>query len=170
MTDLINGAGPVGDYIAAARSEQRTKSLSLWKSILIEPSLLIMQGKNWYSNTYYPHWLAAGGFMGGFPGDAGDVGMQSGSWWGEMDVASGASARFGISGTTRDAYGVPLGSVVVKCYQASTDLLVGYTVSDALAGTFLVTTPFYPDAHYLVFYKVGSPDVFATTQNTLIAG
>ena len=42
-------------------------------------------------------------------------------------------------------------------------------VSDPL-GNFLVTTPYYPDQHYLVFYLTGSPDIFATTQNTLIAG
>jgi hypothetical protein len=102
-------------------------------------------------------------------GDAGDVSPLAGVWYLEPDVNVGASSMFGITGVTRDAYGAPLPFVTVKLYKTATDLVLYTTTSDG-NGNFLVLTSYYPDQHYLVFYKAGSPDIFATTPNTLVAG
>ena len=107
----------------------------------------------------------------GFVGDSTvDMGMQTATaTWGFYDLSRGCVSRFGVRGVTRDVYGSPLPFATVKLYQTSSDLMVGSVVSDA-NGNFTVTTPFYPDQHYMVTYKAGSPDVFGTSPNTLVAG
>jgi len=85
-----------------------------------------------------------------------------------VESSSGASSRYGVSGITRDIYGSPLGGVTVKIFKTSDDSLISTIVSDANTGAFIVTTPYYPDTHYIVTYKTGSPDVFGTSANTLI--
>ena len=81
----------------------------------------------------------------------------------------GSNSRFGVQGVTRDVWNAPLGGVLVKLFRTSDDLKVDQIVSDP-DGNYLVSTPYYPDAHYIVEYKVGSPDVFGTSVNTLIGG
>ena len=88
-------------------------------------------------------------------------------WWELPDITGGATYRFGVSGVTRDVYGSPLGGVTVKLYRSSTDEMVGSVVSDP-SGNYFVTSPYYPDTHYLVMYKTGTPDVFGTSANTLV--
>lgn len=89
--------------------------------------------------------------------------------YGEMwEPIAGASSRYGVSGITRDIYGSPLGGVTVKIFKTSDDSLVSKIVSDANTGAYIVTTPYYPDTHYIVTYKAGTPDVFGTSPNTLI--
>lgn len=87
--------------------------------------------------------------------------------WEGYDLTGGAMYRFAISGVTRDVNGSPLGGVTVKMFRTSTDEMVGSVVSDPL-GNYFVTSPYYPDTHYIVMYKAGFPDVFGTTVNTLI--
>jgi hypothetical protein len=113
-------------------------------------------------------WWPGGGTL-SFGDASVDFAMMGGVWYALPDTSRGSMGRWGVSGVTRDVYGSPLGGVTVKLYQTSSDLMVSSVVSDPL-GNYFVTTPFYPDAHYLVFYKAGSPDVFGTTPNTLIAG
>lgn len=79
----------------------------------------------------------------------------------------GTNSRFGIQGVTRNVWNAPLGGVLVKLFRTSDDMKVDQIVSDP-QGNYLVSTPYYPDAHYLVQYKVGSPDVFGSSVNTLI--
>jgi hypothetical protein len=83
---------------------------------------------------------------------------------------SGTNSRLGIVGITYDKFGTPLAGVTCKLFRTIGDLykdvLIDETISDA-SGNYLLSTPFYPDAHYVVFYKVGSPDVFGTSPNTL---
>jgi hypothetical protein len=83
--------------------------------------------------------------------------------------ASGSIGRFGFLGVTRDVNGTAVGGVTVKLYHTADDTVVCSTVSDPL-GNFGVTTQFYPDAHYMVAYKSGAPDIEGTTANTLIPG
>ena len=113
-----------------------------------------------------PWWPGAGWIE---QGDAGDAGLHplGGDWWEPFEVTRGAAYRFAFVGVTRDVYGSPLGACTVKCYRTSTDEMVGLTISDPV-GNFLVTTPYYPDAHYLVCYKSGSPDVQGTSANNII--
>jgi hypothetical protein len=89
-------------------------------------------------------------------------------WFDRMEIVSGSIGRFGFLGVTRDVYGTAVGGVTVKLYRTSDDSVVCTTVSDPL-GNFGVTTQYYPDTHYMVAYKTGSPDIEGTTANTLVA-
>jgi hypothetical protein len=122
-----------------------------------------------YPGLVSPWWPRCGGFVGD---NAVDVAMLTvspshGSF--APTPASGCIARLGITGITRDQFGSPVGACTVKLFRTSTDELVSQVISDA-NGVYLITTPYHPDAHYLVVYKVGSPDIFGTTVNTIIAG
>lgn len=105
---------------------------------------------------------------GGFVGDGGiDVGLLEASWWGEYDPAAGAASRYGFVGITRDALGTPVAAVTVKLFSTSGDTLLDSTISGP-DGAFLLNTPYYPDAHYMVAHKSGSPDIDGASVNTLI--
>lgn len=106
-----------------------------------------------------PWWPAVNGFLGD-PGT--DFGMLAAKMWGEYDQAAGASSSYGFSGVTRDAAGSPVGGVTVKCFRSADDFKTCEVTSDA-QGNFSVSTPYYPDTHYLVAYKSGSPDIAGTT-------
>lgn len=95
------------------------------------------------------------------PGD-----LFEGRRWQWPDTNTGASSRYGVVGVTRDAFGGVLGGVTVKLYRTSTDEVTSTMVSDA-QGNYTVTTPYYPDGHYIVIYLAGFPDVYGTTVNTL---
>jgi len=90
------------------------------------------------------------------------------AWWGEFDQAAGAGSRFGFVGVTRDVNGSPVGSCSVKLYRTSNDILLDAIISDP-NGNFLLNTAYYPDAHYIVAHKTGSPDIDGVTPNNLIA-
>lgn len=120
------------------------------------------------------------GFTNGFwPGGSrldasGDEWSQAIGLYQFPDLFAGAQSRFAFTGVTRDAYGTALGGVLVKLFKTSDgsypgtkDILMDEVVSD-VSGNFQVTTAYYPDPHYLVTYKTGSPDVQGTTVNTLI--
>jgi hypothetical protein len=87
--------------------------------------------------------------------------------WSRTDTNTGAGSRYGVVGVTRNAFGTALAGCIVKLYRTSTDEVVSSIVSDA-GGNYVVTTPYYPDQHYIVIYKAGFPDVYGTTINTLI--
>lgn len=109
-------------------------------------------------------WPKGGGLM----GDQGlDVGMLEASWWGAYNQAAGASSSYGWTGTTRDQYGSPLASCNVYLFRTSDCLLIYTTTSDP-NGTYYVATPYYPDAHFVVWQKTGSPDVQGVSVFTLI--
>jgi hypothetical protein len=95
-------------------------------------------------------------------------------WQEQPEKYSGAVSKMAFVGVTRDAYGTALGDCTVKLYKTADgaypgtkDRLLYEAVSDA-SGNFAVYTPYYPDTHYMVSYKAGSPDVEGTTVNTLI--
>ena len=90
-------------------------------------------------------------------------------WFDTIEFNSGCVGRFGFLGVTRDVYGTAVGGVTVKLYHTADDSVVCVTTSDSL-GNFGVTTQYYPDAHYMVAYKAGPPDIEGTTANTLIPG
>jgi len=75
-------------------------------------------------------------------------------------------AAFSLSGVTRDSTGSALGSCVVKCFEAATDIEVGITTSDG-SGNFSFSLGNNAGFFYLVAYKPGSPDVAGTSVNTL---
>jgi hypothetical protein len=72
-----------------------------------------------------------------------------------------------VSGVTRNSTGVALGNCVVQLFRTVDDLILYEITSDG-SGNFI----FYPSVSgtfYIVAYKQGSPDVFGTTVNTLVA-
>lgn len=87
--------------------------------------------------------------------------------WGEYDQAGGASSRYGFTGYTRDAYGTVISGATIKLFRTSDDLLLDTNTSDP-TGWFLLNTAYYPDAHYIVAHKSGSPDIDGVSVNTLI--
>lgn len=111
-----------------------------------------------------PWWPKGGGFI----GDGGtDVGLLEASWWGEYDQAAGAASRFGFVGVTRDSFGSALGGCTVLLFRTADSLLIDSTTSDA-SGNFLLNTAYYPDAHFLVVRKTGSPNVSGATDGTQV--
>lgn len=105
----------------------------------------------------------------GLMGDGLDSGVMGASRWGPFDatLGGGASSRFGFVGVTRDQFGTPIPSCTVKLFRTSDDLLLDTIISDP-NGNFLLNTAYYPNAHYIVSHKSGSPDVDGATVNTLI--
>ena len=166
MSDLLGGAGQ--SEVSTEQDDRR--AMSEWYRIGIECG---PPGVEWtylgpiIDDQRNPWW--PGGATMGFGDSSVDFSVQQSLWYGLPDTTRGCLGRFGVVGVTRDSYGSPLGGVTVKLYQTSSDLMVASVVSDPL-GNYTVTTPFYPDQHYLVFYKSGSPDVFGTSVNTLVAG
>lgn len=111
-------------------------------------------------------WPAGSGLFGDQDIDVGLLEAKK-RGWGFYDLTRGHTSRYGVVGVTRDQYGSPLGGVTVKLFRTSTDERVDSVVSDA-SGNYAVYSPYYPDAHYIVTYKAGAPDVFGTSPNTLI--
>jgi hypothetical protein len=117
------------------------------------------------SASYVTDWWPGGAKLSGEPGVNAE--FESAVLWGDYDQAGGASSRFGFVGVTRDAYGTPIAACTVKLFRTSDDLLLDTTISDP-SGNYLLNTAYYPDTHYLVAHKTGSPDVDGVSVNTLI--
>lgn len=115
--------------------------------------------------SYETDWWPGGANMFGDPGV--DATFFYSVKWGEYDQAAGASSRYGFTGYTRDALGTVVASCTVKLFRTSDDLLLDTTTSDP-TGLFLLNTAFYPDYHYIVAHKSGSPDIDGVSVNTLI--
>lgn len=111
-----------------------------------------------------PMFVRGGGFVGAM---AADVGILDSGYRAKMDNLEAGSASYGFVGVTRDQYGSPLGSVTVLLFRASGRLFITSTTSDA-SGNFTLATPYYPDAHFIVYQKSGSPDVQGVSVFTLI--
>lgn len=89
-----------------------------------------------------------------------------------MHAPQGMVKRLGsyngvISDTTVDATGAPNPSCVVKLYRTGDDSLVATTTSDG-SGNFTFIIGQASGNYYIVAYKLGSPDTFGTTANTLV--
>jgi hypothetical protein len=84
------------------------------------------------------------------------------------EYISGQSTRWGITGIARDVYGSPLANVELTLFKTDDDTKQDQKFSDAFGG-YTLTTPYY-QAHYIVAYKTGSPDITGTSVNTLIPG
>ena len=72
---------------------------------------------------------------------------------------------YSITGITRDLTGAALPSCQVELYRTADDSAVSRVTSDANGLYIMPASPLLQ--HYLVAYKVGSPDVAGTTINTL---
>lgn len=119
---------------------------------------------SWNWLNYSSPWWGSSSLTGDLSGDT-EI-LSTNPQWVAFEQVAGAVSLFGVTGVTRDVYGSPLGGCTVKIFRTSDDVLVSSIVSDPL-GAFTVTTPYYPDTHYLVTYKTGSPDTFGSSVNTI---
>lgn len=126
-----------------------------------------------YSATEMP-----GGYVTSFwPGGLGMVGAQgtdvgvAKAIWGRVlsRIGQGAGSRVGFRGITRDYAGGLLGGVTCSLFLTSTRAWIMDVVSDA-NGEFLLQSWFSPGAHFIVFNKAGSPNVYGATDNNLTGG
>jgi hypothetical protein len=124
-----------------------------------------------WNNTQYlsEFWPGNGGM------DASGNEMLSAVWRDRPCMNSGAVAAVGFVGYSRDAYGSVLGGCTMKLFKTADgsypntkDTKVYEVVSDATTGWYSLYTPYYPDTHYIVSFKTGTPDVQGVTVNTLI--
>lgn len=95
-----------------------------------------------------------------------DGSLFAGKPWEYNDYPTGARTAWSISGVTRDVYGSPLGGCTVRLFNTALNTLQDTQVSGA-DGTYQLMTV-YTDAHYVVAYKAGGPDVAGVTVNTLV--
>ena len=119
------------------------------------------------NESYASPWWPGSGFIGDYATDI-SVHDTAQKWYEYPEITKGMTSRFGIAGVTRDQYGSAIVSCTVKLFKTSDDSLVSQIVSDATTGAYLLSTQYYPDTHYVVAYKAGSPDIAGATVNTLI--
>jgi len=73
--------------------------------------------------------------------------------------------QFHVTGITKDSSGAVLPNCALALYRTQDDSVVSYTVSDGSGNYSFVCGP---GQHYVVAYKVGTPDVAGTTVDTLV--
>jgi hypothetical protein len=118
-----------------------------------------------YEGWFSDYWPGNRGFLGD---RSTDVALLTPTWRKLLRrITAGAASRVGFVGVTRDQFGAPVGGCVVQLFRTSDDLFIMEITSDA-SGNFLLQSWYSPDAHYIVAYKAGSPDIFGTTVNTLV--
>jgi len=105
-----------------------------------------------------------------YEGDEGGQYILKGTSWGNrLNPMRGTTSRWGVFGITRDVYGSPLGFCNVFLFRTSTKELVDTDISDA-NGWYILHTPYYAEAHFVVAQKTAAPDVQGVTVNTVLPG
>lgn len=106
--------------------------------------------------SFVTPWWPGHNFLGDL---AADVAMLQAWFFEQPEITSGANARLGYQGTTRDANNSPLGGATVKLFRTADDTKVTPDIqSDPLSGEFVISTPYY-EPHWMKIEKVGSPTV-----------
>jgi hypothetical protein len=160
MTQLLRGASGLLTNILT-QDDQRVV-WPIWRMPIAAAQFTPERPNQPYNTGWWP---GTNGFIGE---QAVDFGVLLGFWYEQPVIRAGVNSRYGVEGVTRDVYGTPIGGCTVKLYRTLTDELVSATISEASTGAFLASTPYYPETHYLVSYKAGSPDLSGTSVNTLI--
>jgi hypothetical protein len=151
----------IGAALAQFRLEANNTSIHMQSFQPVE----VREGER--GENFASPWWPGSGFVGDCAVDV--AAFNSSQKWYELpEITRGTNSRFGIAGVTRDQYGSVIVSCTVKLFKTSDDSLVSQIVSDANNGSYLLSTPYYPDTHYIVATKSGSPDVAGATVNTLI--
>ena len=160
MSGLIGGASPWLSFFDAL--ERRTQAAYLPDSASSQMPVYVdldAIAPGSFASEYWPVNRLS---------DNGDgATVQRGATWGFFDQAAGATSRYVFRGVTRDQYGSAVGTCSVLLYLTSTNVLIDSATSDP-AGNFELATTAYPDTHYIVAHKTGSPDIDGVTPNTLI--
>lgn len=155
----------MSQFIGAAQSQFRLEANDARIHMQMFQPVHVREGAR--AETFVTEYWPGSGFI----GDRGvDVAVMNSDqkWYEYPEITKGMNSRFGIAGVTRDQYGSAIVSCTVKLFKTSNDSLVSQIVSDATTGAYLLSTPYYPDTHYVVAYKAGSPDIAGATVNTLI--
>lgn len=76
------------------------------------------------------------------------------------------TAKFSITGTTKDSTGAALASCALELFRTTDDTPQIRSISDG-SGAYSFSVG-QGQTYYIVAYKAGSPDVAGTTVNTLI--
>lgn len=129
---------------------------------------IFFDGDKTATASYATDWWPGGGLLDDGEGVHGSVQEGSSNAWGTYDqVGPGGASRYGFVGVTRDSNGTEVGNCSVKLFRTSDNALIDITTSDP-RGNFLLNTPFYPDAHYIVCHKNDGPVISGASTNTLI--
>jgi hypothetical protein len=155
----------MSQFIGNAQSQFRLEANDTRTHMQSFQTMHVMEGGQ--QDTFASPWWPGSGFIGDRAVDVGVVNAGQ-KWYEYPEVTKGMNSRLGIAGVTRDQYGSAIVSCTVKLFKTSDDSLVSQIVSDATTGEYLLSTPYYPDTHYVVAYKAGSPDIAGATVNTLI--
>lgn len=162
MSGLINGASPSQWQAFFDAVERRTQAAYLPDSASSQmPAYVDLDAvaPATFASEYWPRTMLS---------DNGDgATVRRGVSWGFFDQAAGSSSRYVFRGVTRDQYGSAVGTCSVLLYRTSTNVLIDSATSDP-SGNFELTTTAYPDTHYIVAHKTGSPDIDGVTPNTLV--
>lgn len=122
------------------------------------------------------HWASLwprGGMLSGDPaqpmGLLGDC-LESGGVYFELPscIGYGSQKTKFIRGFARNSADAPVANAIVQGFVTATDEFVGEVTADDGGGYAVGTDRSAAVAHYLVAYKVGSPDIAGTTVNTLL--
>lgn len=163
MSQLL-GAVSILDQVIQADDRRHARMVDQFKAEAYAPPNPFLKAE--YRTQFWPGARGLGG--GALLGDGGDVNVMNPAYWEPPEVTRGCSSRWGVIGVARDQYGSIIVGMTMKLYRTSTDEMVSTIVSDG-NGAYLLTTPYYPDAHYIVGYKAGFPDIYGTTVNTIVA-
>lgn len=129
---------------------------------------IFFDGDKTATASFATEWWPGGGLLDDAEGVFGSVVEGSSSSWGTYDqIGPGGASRYGFVGVTRDSNGTPVGNCSIKLFRTSDNSLIDITNSDP-QGNFLLNTPFYPDAHYIVCHKNDGPVISGASTNTLI--
>jgi hypothetical protein len=147
----------------------------------LRPEWFDDDGWRWITND--DPWSLKGWVNEWWPGLVG-MDASGGEWlqsfsYDQIEFTSGSVGRYIFTGVTRDVNGTILGGAVVKLFKTAdangspaggcvADTKLDQCISDPFSGAFTLGSPFYPDTHYIVAYKAGSPDAEGTSVNTLI--
>ena len=153
MSGFIGAALPVN---LIAKDDLRLNRMDMQEQDALYADVWAIAG----SPFMFSHWPGSG-FAGG------DVAILSAETWGWYDQAAGSASRFGFVGVTRDSFGSALGGCTVLLFRTSDNVLQDSTTSDT-NGAFLLNTAYYPDAHFLVVRKTGTPNVSGATDGTQV--
>lgn len=161
MSQIVGGGNGLGGWLVPDDPNNRMR-----------PNWFVLPDQYWRPDDFALADFYTTGWWPGGSGLATDAGGVSGDvlacvWYEQPEKISGQSSRLGLTGTTRDVYGSPLGGVTVKLFRTADDTLQGEVISDVNTAEYLVTTPFN-DGHYIVARKSGTPDVFGATDNDLV--
>lgn len=143
----------------------RNDDTRLWGERHIDEAFVwYLDRKAWNSDFYRStHWPGRSGL------DASGDEWHAAVWYDMPHFNSGAIAKLGFSGYTRDVNGVAIGGCTVRLFRTSDGLLTCQVVSDA-NGFFTLDTQFYPDTHFYTAHKGDVPEIAGASPSTLVAG